>query len=120
MSKKTKVITSKELAEKLFDSYKRWVNIFFNGCNDPSWSDGVNLNLERNHILAYKQSVEENLGDNYIAYPDEYYYPTPVELSSSFMAKARKGASDTQMIENRGGFYSLSQCMFFNWKEALS
>lgn len=117
--KKTKVVTSKELAEMLRDSYNRWTNIFFNGCSDPNWSDGVNINLVRNHILAYKHYVETTLKDNYIAYPDEYYYPTPVELSSSFMAKERKGCGGTTMIENRGGFHSLSQCMLFNWKEAL-
>ena len=29
----------------------RWNEINQNGCNDPFWSDGVNMNLKRNHII---------------------------------------------------------------------
>jgi hypothetical protein len=29
----------------------RWNEIRRNGCNDPFWPDGVNLNLKRNHII---------------------------------------------------------------------
>ena len=29
----------------------RWEDIKQNGCNDPFWPDGVNLNLVRNHII---------------------------------------------------------------------
>lgn len=29
----------------------RWNDIKQNGCNDPFWPDGVNMNLKRNHII---------------------------------------------------------------------
>lgn len=29
----------------------RWRDIKENGCNDPTWPDGVNMNLKRNHII---------------------------------------------------------------------
>lgn len=29
----------------------RWEDIKKNGCNDPFWPDGVNMNLKRNHII---------------------------------------------------------------------
>ena len=29
----------------------RWNEINQNGCDDPFWSDGVNMNLKRNHII---------------------------------------------------------------------
>ena len=29
----------------------RWRDIKENGCSDPSWPDGVNMNLKRNHII---------------------------------------------------------------------
>ena len=123
MSKKKKeVISIATLGQKLYESYSRWVHIFLNGCSDPSWSDGVNINLVRNHIFAYKEDVEKTLGTNYIAYPDEYFYLEPVELPSAFMAKARIAPcmSNNTIEENRGGFHSLSQCFVLNWKEALS
>lgn len=123
MSKKKKeVITSLVLGQRIFSDYSHWVEIFNEGCNDPNWSDGVNINLVRNHILYDKSEVERVLGDNYIAYPDEYFYPDPVELSSNFMAKERRALFDpkaTTIKENRGGFHSLSQCLLFDWKEAL-
>ena len=28
-----------------------WYDLMANGCNDPFWPDGVNLNLVRNHII---------------------------------------------------------------------
>ena len=30
---------------------ERWEDIKQNGCNDPFWPDGVNMNLKRNHII---------------------------------------------------------------------
>ena len=30
---------------------ERWNDIRANGCNDPFWPDGMNLNLKRNHII---------------------------------------------------------------------
>lgn len=29
----------------------KWHDIQKNGCNDPAWPDGVNMNLKRNHII---------------------------------------------------------------------
>lgn len=29
----------------------RWNEINQNGCNDPFWADGANMNLVRNHII---------------------------------------------------------------------
>ena len=30
-----------------------WNDIRENGCSDPFWEDGVNMNLVRNHIIAW-------------------------------------------------------------------
>lgn len=39
--------------EELAERFDRWDDVYQNGCHDPFWSDGVNLNLIRNHILYY-------------------------------------------------------------------
>lgn len=31
----------------------RWQRGFYNGCADPFWPDGCNLNLMRNHMIYY-------------------------------------------------------------------
>lgn len=119
--KKEKVITSKELSNNLKAEYTRWKDIFDNGCSDPTWEDGVNINLVRSHILYEKKRTEEALKDNYIAYPNEYFYPEPVMLPNSFMAVERKLAC-------RGEVFASNKTMCYNeaiqfsnkdWGEAL-
>lgn len=51
-----------ETPEKIVKSYcqhireeiAQWKDINQNGCNDPFWSDGCNMNLTRNHIIIIK------------------------------------------------------------------
>lgn len=54
--KKIKVDNVAELKSE----FDRWAHIKEFGTSDPFWSDGVNLNLVRNHILYYKKMIEEN------------------------------------------------------------
>lgn len=119
--KKDKVITSIDLEVRLMSDYSRWKHIFEFGCSDPSWCDGVNINLVRNHILYAKKRVEEVLKDNYIAYPDSYFYPDPVELPNDFMAVDRKPACMGKFLTaNKNLCYSEAiQFTKFDWKEAL-
>lgn len=77
MSKRNKVMTSRDYETALLSEYNRWKKIFDEGCSDPSYPDGVNINLVRNHILYYKNQVEQTLKDNFLAYPDSYFYPDP-------------------------------------------
>lgn len=70
--------------------YLHWKRIYTKGCSDPNWEDGVNLNLTRGHIEYYKREIESMLGEQFIAYPDEYYWPTPPRVDDSYMAVDRK------------------------------
>ena len=36
-----------------------WHDLRANGCNDPFWPDGVNLNLVRNHIIYGLRQIAE-------------------------------------------------------------
>jgi len=38
---------------------ERWNEISQNGCNDPFWPDGVNMNLKRNHIIYQLRRLAE-------------------------------------------------------------
>lgn len=51
----------KEIRAKISEEFERWNDIAKNGCSDPGYPDGVNMNLVRNHIIyGYKQL--ENIG----------------------------------------------------------
>lgn len=36
-----------------------WQDLLANGCNDPFWPDGVNMNLVRNHIIYGLRQIAE-------------------------------------------------------------
>lgn len=116
--KKNRQPTSKELGEAIHNDFKRWKEIFNNGCSDSSWEDGVNTNLVRSQIIYDQKRVEEFLGDNYIAYPIEYFYPVPIILPSNFMAVDRK-------LNCRGGYLKsnktlcYNEAVKFNWSEVM-
>ena len=42
---------------------EHWQDIFTNGCSDPAWPDGCNLNLTRNQILSALRSLRD-LGED--------------------------------------------------------
>lgn len=67
-----------------------WKNIQENGCNDPFWTDGCNMNLTRNHVLSYKQQIRELCEENNISLPEEYYLPTPPEVENNYMATLKQ------------------------------
>lgn len=46
-----------DYAAVLESDYARWNELFTKGGSDPSWSDGVNLNLVRNQIIYDKQKL---------------------------------------------------------------
>lgn len=68
----------------------RWKAIRSGGCNDPAWTDGVNMNLARNHVIYYKHKLREICEANGRAIPDEYYLSTPPEVSNNFMANLKQ------------------------------
>ncbi len=70
----------------LEESYARWEYLYENGCSDPFYEDGINLNLVRNHIIYYKQALEKE--HNLFGYPDAYYRELPPEVDSKYMARS--------------------------------
>lgn len=94
MEKKTKSVDEKltEYRKGIISGIGRWEDINQNGCNDPFWQDGHNMNLTRNHILYYKEMISTTCQENGISFPEEYYLQTPPEVANSYMANLNKKA----------------------------
>lgn len=78
----------------LRDDYRRWLEIYESGCNDPSWSDGININLKRNHIVYGKKVMDKEAeGRLFYDFPAEYYLPVPPEAPINWFSRDREVSS---------------------------
>ncbi len=75
-----------DYAAALEKSFARWDFIRENGCSDPFWTDGVNMNLVRNHIIFYKQKLSEET--TVFLLPEAFYRETPPVVDNDYMARA--------------------------------
>ena len=71
---------------ELEKAFARWDDIHENGCNDPFWPDGVNLNLVRNHVLHHRMQLEEN--PTLFGFPEIYNREVPPEVNPDYMARS--------------------------------
>ena len=81
--------------KELEKAHQRWVDIQANGCSDPFWSDGVNMNLLRNHMIWHRNRIQTIVeGSNSeptlfpAEYPDIWYKELPPKVSDHYMARA--------------------------------
>lgn len=74
------------LCKKIKETRKRWERINEEGCNDPHWPDGCNMNLLRNHMISYKMEIAEICVENGIKLPEEYFLQLPKEVDNNYMA----------------------------------
>lgn len=88
--------------ENILRSIRQWESINSHGCNDPFWSDGCNMNLCRNHIIYAKVKIEELCKFEGIPYPEEYYLPTPPEVSNWYMADLKRFPERTERVLHGG------------------
>ena len=94
---KTKTKSLDELAQECKQSYKHWMELRQNGCRDPCWTDGVNLNLVRNHIIYYKRQMAALYKEEGVEPPPVLLRDLPPRLDPKFMANAdeiRQRAAD--------------------------
>ncbi|MBD5473649.1 MAG: hypothetical protein HDR20_12390 [Lachnospiraceae bacterium] len=87
MKKKTVKDQLQKYRESIIERLEHWKHIKKNGCNDPFWADGCNMNLIRNHIIYYKGEIAQICKENRLVLPEEYYIPLPPEVDSGYMAK---------------------------------
>lgn len=79
-----------EMIGELKGRFARWSEIKNNGAKDPFWTDGVNINIVRNHILYYRKEIEQ-LSVGLLFPPDDPILnePVPPEMPNEWMAKPR-------------------------------
>lgn len=87
MSKKKE---KEDFSAELVKSFERWEHLKEYGGSDPFHSDGVNMNLVRNHIMYYKRKIAEEYGADYEKYPEAFYRDLPPEADQDYMARAGK------------------------------
>ena len=68
----------------------QWKDINQNGCNDPFWPDGCNMNLTRNHIIYEQEQIRKICEENQITLPEEYYLSIPPEVDMNYMANLKQ------------------------------
>ncbi|MCD8381152.1 MAG: hypothetical protein LUC95_12750 [Lachnospiraceae bacterium] len=90
MKKKTPQQELKELSGNLVDDINRWNHLNEYGGSDPFWTDGVNMNLVRNHVIYHKQQIKEICEENSLAFPDTYYLATPPKVDDGYMANVKQ------------------------------
>lgn len=103
-----KIIDKDETVQELKEGFERWDILYNYGGNDPLWSDGVNLNLVRNHIITYKKRIEEIFSKE--EYPDIYYRDTPFEVDNDYMAKPDEiRIASKQILESWKQYFYLDE-----------
>ncbi len=93
-----------DYAAALENDYARWDKLFTEGGSDPSWSDGVNLNLVRSQIIYDKQKLAEQ-ESSLFGLPEVYYREIPPEVDNNYMARPdeiRKNARKAMEIIDAG------------------
>ena len=79
----------KEYCQCIHREIEHWKNINQNGCSDPFWSDGCNMNLTRNHIIYEQEQIRKICEENQITLPEEYYLSIPPEVDMNYMANLK-------------------------------
>lgn len=85
-----------KLIQELEDRFNRWEHLKTFGGQDPSWSDGCNMNLVRNHMFYYKRQIKELCEEKELELPNIYFKEEPPKMDDNYMARAdeiRKNAN---------------------------
>ena len=74
------------LAKQIMRDIDHWMSVFQYGCNDPFWSDGVNLGLIKGHIIANRCRIHAACEMYGMPIPAAYYMPVPPDMDKNYMA----------------------------------
>lgn len=77
----------KRLSQELQQRFDIWEHYKVYGGQDPTWSDGANMNLVRNHILNLKREIEGMCESNNLELPEVYSKEAPQEVGRDYMAR---------------------------------
>lgn len=81
----------KDWVEEMKKGFARWNQINEEGAGDPSWPDGVNMNLVRTHILIDQDHIKKQIAAGKI--PDMELPELPPQVDNDYFAneETRKG-----------------------------
>lgn len=85
--KKTPEEDFKEEIDGVAKSVNMWKQHAKEGCSDPHWEDGVNMNLLRNHILYYTNNIITLCFEHGFDLPGCLDLPMPPKVSNNYMCK---------------------------------
>jgi len=72
--------------EELQAAFRQWNSLYECGGRDPTWPDGVGLNIVRSHIFYWKSRIEEMCSPE--NHPEIYRRLTPPAVPDEYMARA--------------------------------
>lgn len=87
MKRRSKSEQISDLARHLECEIRHWQFMKIEGCQDPFWPDGVNMNLTRNHVISYKREIAQLCTETGEPLPQAYYLPTPPKVPDAYMAR---------------------------------
>ena len=99
MKQKTPEQKLKELCAYIIRERSHWSHINDYGCNDPFWPDGCNMNLTRNHIIAYRMEIEKICKETGMTLPEEYYYKIPPVVDDNYMANIKQEKRVERLVQ---------------------
>ncbi len=83
------------------ERYDRWNYLRENGGADPFWSDGVNLNLIRNHICYYKREIKALCEQYSLVIPSVVFRSMPPEMPNDFYVTTNVWYTKRMELKNR-------------------
>lgn len=86
--KNEKIPLMEGLVAECENSYNRWQDIYENGCSDPFWEDGLNLNIIRNHITYYRNKIKDLCERSLFERPEILLREIPPKVDNKYMAKS--------------------------------
>lgn len=103
MAKQKKGPTIREVQKSIRDNFKRWSHLKKKGGTDPSWPDGTNMNLVRNHVSYYQGQLRDLCKEQKVRpCPIEAKLKPPPAVSETYCApKSKAGPCRERRAEAR-------------------
>lgn len=93
----------KKLCDGIISEREVWKHINKEGCSDPFWPDGMNMNLTRNHILSYRNEIAEICEECGFNIPEEYFLKVPPRVSDNYVAVTPGQKERIEKLRRWGG-----------------
>lgn len=87
MKKDNSTAELESLKNNISKAIEHWKDIRDNGCSDPFWSDGANMNLVRNHIAYYRRELRALCTEAGWDLPREAFVADLPEVSNNYFAR---------------------------------